>query len=143
MLRVLGAAVAAVSVALAGSASAATFLDRFNVTQGAVTTVYATPSNPLACNHAASCFNISGARMESKESYTLIQRPWDLGQRGDWADLLVWAGNSGSGFEETLYVGFNVNGVDTRRTTQSAHRPPGTISSSSASRLRNRHLSSA
>lgn len=112
MLKLLGTAVAAMTLALAGSARATTYLDKFDVVGGSVTFVTNTPAHPRACVDGP-CMNISGARLESKESFTLLQRPWAVPYpQDDWATIILYAMNSGSGFDETFYLGFVIDGVD-------------------------------
>ena len=111
MLKLLGTAVAAMTLAFAGSAGAATILDRFTVTEGSVTVVSNSPAEPRTCL-SDPCVNIAGARLESNATFHLIQRPWDLGGRSDWATTILYARNSGSGVDETFYIGFAINGVD-------------------------------
>lgn len=110
MFRMLGVAVAAVVLSCAGAAGAATQLDQFNVTVGSVGIVNNSPAFPEACRSDDPCLNLTGARLESNDTFTLLQRPWD--GRNDWATILVVARNSGSGFDETFYLGFNIDGVD-------------------------------
>lgn len=110
MLKLLGTAVAAMTLAFAGSAGATTYLDLYDVVEGSVTLVSNTPAHPRACIYSP-CMNISGARLESKASFTLLQRPWGLAGN-DWVTTVLYAQNSGSGFDETFYMGFVIDGVE-------------------------------
>lgn len=110
MFKMLGAAVTAVVLSCAGAAGAATQLDKFDVTAGSATVVTNSAIFPEACRTSDPCLNIGGARLESKDTFTLLQRPWD--GRDDWATIMFVARNSGSGTDEMLYVGFNIDGVD-------------------------------
>lgn len=110
MFKMLGAAVVVVALSLAGAANAYTQLDKFNVVSGAAAVVTNSAAFPEACRTSDPCLNIGGARLESKDTFTLLQRPWD--GRDDWASIMFVARNSGSGTDETFYFGFNIDGVD-------------------------------